>query len=53
VKPKSAPWHEVGHSTSSKSSSKLFEAALARDLGHEFRGEDVMRLWGWKALPLP
>ena len=24
--------------------------ALARDLGHEFRGEDTMRLWGWKAL---
>jgi uncharacterized damage-inducible protein DinB len=24
--------------------------SLARDLGHEFRGEDVMRLWGWKAL---
>jgi uncharacterized damage-inducible protein DinB len=25
--------------------------ALARDLGHEFRGEDVMRIWGWKAMP--
>jgi len=25
--------------------------ALARDLGHEFRSEDVMRTWGWKALP--
>jgi uncharacterized damage-inducible protein DinB len=23
---------------------------LARDLGHEFRSEDIMRLWGWKAL---
>jgi len=25
--------------------------ALARDLGHEFRGEDTMRIWGWKKLP--
>jgi uncharacterized damage-inducible protein DinB len=25
--------------------------ALARDLGHEFRAEDVMRIWGWKAMP--
>jgi uncharacterized damage-inducible protein DinB len=24
--------------------------ALAKDLGHRFRPEDVMRLWGWKAL---
>lgn len=24
---------------------------LAKDLGHEFRGEDVTRIWGWKALP--
>jgi uncharacterized damage-inducible protein DinB len=24
---------------------------LARDLGHEFRREDTMRIWGWKALP--
>jgi|SRR5215471_19019571 len=24
---------------------------LARDLGHKFRKEDIMRLWGWKALP--
>jgi hypothetical protein len=24
---------------------------LARDLGHEFRSEDTMCLWGWKALP--
>ena len=24
---------------------------LARDLGHEFRGEDTMRIWGWKKLP--
>jgi uncharacterized damage-inducible protein DinB len=24
---------------------------LVKDLGHEFRGEDVMRMWGWKALP--
>ena len=23
---------------------------LARDLGHEFRSEDTMRIWGWKAL---
>jgi uncharacterized damage-inducible protein DinB len=24
---------------------------LARELGHEFRSEDTMRMWGWKALP--
>ena len=24
---------------------------LAKDLGHEFRGDEMMRLWGWKALP--
>jgi uncharacterized damage-inducible protein DinB len=24
---------------------------LAKNLGHEFRTEDVMRVWGWKALP--
>lgn len=24
---------------------------LARDLGHEFRSEDTMRMWGWKAMP--
>ena len=24
---------------------------LARDLGHEFKSEDIMRMWGWKALP--
>ena len=24
---------------------------LARDLGHKFRSEDVMRIWGWKAMP--
>ena len=24
---------------------------LARELGHQFRSEDTMRLWGWKALP--
>jgi uncharacterized damage-inducible protein DinB len=24
---------------------------LARDLGHEFRSEDTMRIWGWKAMP--
>jgi uncharacterized damage-inducible protein DinB len=23
---------------------------LARDLGHKFRTEDTMRLWGWKAM---
>ena len=23
---------------------------LARDLGHEFSGDDKMRLWGWKAM---
>jgi uncharacterized damage-inducible protein DinB len=23
---------------------------LARDLGYEFRSEDTMRMWGWKAL---
>jgi uncharacterized damage-inducible protein DinB len=26
---------------------------LARDLGHEFRPEDMTRLWGWRALPPP
>ena len=26
-------------------------SGLARDLGHEFQGEEIMRLWGWKALP--
>jgi uncharacterized damage-inducible protein DinB len=25
--------------------------SLARRLGHEFTGEDVARVWGWKALP--
>jgi uncharacterized damage-inducible protein DinB len=25
--------------------------SLARDMGHEFRSEDTMRIWGWKALP--
>ena len=24
---------------------------LARDLGHEFKSEDTIRIWGWKALP--
>jgi uncharacterized damage-inducible protein DinB len=24
---------------------------LAKDLGHEFEGEDMTRLWGWRALP--
>jgi uncharacterized damage-inducible protein DinB len=24
---------------------------LAKGLGHEFRGEDVTRVWGWRALP--
>ena len=24
---------------------------LARDHGHRFSGDDVMRLWGWKAMP--
>ena len=24
---------------------------LARDLGHEFKSEDTMRIWGWKVLP--
>lgn len=24
---------------------------LAKDLGHEFRSQDTMRLWGWKRLP--
>jgi uncharacterized damage-inducible protein DinB len=24
---------------------------LARDLGHEFRSEDLARFWGWRALP--
>lgn len=26
-------------------------SALARDLGHEFAGQDVTRIWGWKKLP--
>jgi uncharacterized damage-inducible protein DinB len=26
-------------------------SSLARDLGHEFQPQDVMRIWGWKALP--
>jgi uncharacterized damage-inducible protein DinB len=25
---------------------------LAKSLGHEFRAEDVMRVWGWKAMAL-
>jgi uncharacterized damage-inducible protein DinB len=25
--------------------------SLARDLGHEFASQDVMRIWGWKAMP--
>jgi uncharacterized damage-inducible protein DinB len=25
--------------------------SLAKSLGHEFHTEDVMRVWGWKALP--
>lgn len=25
--------------------------SLARDLGHEFTTEEVVRLWGWKKLP--
>ena len=25
--------------------------SLARDFGHQFRSEDIMRIWGWKALP--
>jgi uncharacterized damage-inducible protein DinB len=25
--------------------------SLARELGHEFSRDDVMRLWGWKKLP--
>ena len=24
---------------------------LAKSLGHEFSGDDVMRIWGWKKLP--
>lgn len=24
---------------------------LARELGHEFRSEDMTRIWGWKKLP--
>jgi uncharacterized damage-inducible protein DinB len=24
---------------------------LARDLGHEFHRDDIMRIWGWKPLP--
>jgi uncharacterized damage-inducible protein DinB len=23
----------------------------ARELGHVFSGDDVMRIWGWKRLP--
>jgi uncharacterized damage-inducible protein DinB len=23
----------------------------ARELGHTFSGEDVMRVWGWKRMP--
>jgi hypothetical protein len=23
----------------------------AKELGHEFSGDDVMRIWGWKKLP--
>jgi uncharacterized damage-inducible protein DinB len=23
---------------------------LARDLGHEFTGDDTMRMWGWKSM---
>ena len=26
---------------------------LAKDLGHEFRSEDVMRVWGWKSIDAP
>lgn len=26
---------------------------IAKGLGHEFRDEDVTRVWGWKALPAP
>jgi uncharacterized damage-inducible protein DinB len=26
---------------------------VAKGLGHEFRGEDVTRVWGWRALPAP
>jgi uncharacterized damage-inducible protein DinB len=25
--------------------------ALARELGHQFSSEDVMRVWGWKKMP--
>src|SRR5262245_47359018 len=25
--------------------------SLARDLGHQFPSQDVMRIWGWKAMP--
>lgn len=24
---------------------------LARELGHEFKSDDIVRMWGWKALP--
>jgi len=24
---------------------------LARDLGHKFSADDIMRMWGWKAVP--
>jgi hypothetical protein len=26
---------------------------LARDLGHQFTGDDTMRIWGWKAMASP
>lgn len=26
-------------------------STLARDLGHELGGSDIMRIWGWKSLP--
>ena len=25
--------------------------SLARDLGHPFASQDMMRIWGWKAMP--
>jgi uncharacterized damage-inducible protein DinB len=25
----------------------------ARELGHEFSTEDIMRIWGWKKMPVP
>jgi hypothetical protein len=24
----------------------------ARELGHEFSTEDIMRIWGWKKMPV-